>query len=29
MTQNTKMQILQMGVIVQNRKKTEMEIFAF
>jgi hypothetical protein len=29
MTQNAKTQILQMCVFEQNRKKTEMEIFAF
>ena len=29
MTQNAKMQKTQMSVFVQNRKKPEMEIFAF
>ena len=29
MTQNAKTQKTQMSVFVQNRKKTEMEIFAF
>jgi hypothetical protein len=28
MTQNTKMQEMQMNVFVQNRQKSEMEIFA-
>ena len=28
MTQNTKMQEMQMSVFVQNRQKSEMEIFA-
>ena len=29
MTQNAKMQEMQMSVFVQNRQKTEMEIFLF